>query len=335
MTGQAHDPVNRGLIPRICEALFETPLRAAETAATGEVYEVTHSFVVNYVEIYNERVQDLLVSPTTASPGPSSSTSVSSFFSSPTAPAAALSPAQPSSNPNTSTTTTNNKPPTPLRVREHPKHGPYVDGASAFRVHSFEQVQALLDLGARNRKVSSTDMNATSSRSHALFTIHYTKSKRDVVTNVVVEQTSKLNLIDLAGSENAHSAGTTGARLKEGANINKSLLTLGLVIKALATKGKALVPYRDSVLTFLLKDSLGGNSKTTMLATIRPGLTFYEESLNTLRYADRAKSIVNVVVVHEDPLTKKIRGLHEQIEMLTKELVAVCMCVCMFVCACM
>ena len=157
--------------------------------------------------------------------------------------------------------------------------------------------------------------------------------------------------------------------MKEGGSINKSLLTLGMVIKALAdragrkgaagkqvsqplfvaiclfvfhptcqgidrqnllplcphpstTTTQSVVPYRDSVLTFLLRDSLGGNSKTTMLATIRPGLTYHEETLSTLRYADRAKNIVNVAVINEDPLTKRIRELQEQIEKLTKDLLS-------------
>lgn len=135
------------------------------------------------------------------------------------------------------------------------------------------------------------------------------------------------SLVDLAGSERANSTGATGQRLKEGANINKSLTTLGKVISALAmasqvdTKkgkkgGKAdeFVPYRDSVLTWLLKDSLGGNSKTAMIAAIAPA--DYEETLSTLRYADQAKKIKNKAVVNEDPNAKLVRELKEELEML-------------------
>ena len=136
------------------------------------------------------------------------------------------------------------------------------------------------------------------------------------------------SLVDLAGSERANSTGATGQRLKEGANINKSLTTLGKVIAALATasqaegkkgkKGKAeeFIPYRASVLTWLLKDSLGGNSKTAMIAAISPADVQYEETLSTLRYADQAKKIKNKAVVNEDPNAKLVRELKEELEML-------------------
>jgi kinesin family member 1 len=140
------------------------------------------------------------------------------------------------------------------------------------------------------------------------------------------------SLVDLAGSERANSTGATGQRLKEGANINKSLTTLGKVIAALAAasqaegkkgkKGKAdeFVPYRDSVLTWLLKDSLGGNSKTAMIAAISPADVQYEETLSTLRYADQAKKIKNKAVINEDPNAKLVRELKEELEMLRGEL---------------
>lgn len=135
-------------------------------------------------------------------------------------------------------------------------------------------------------------------------------------------------MVDLAGSERANSTGATGQRLKEGANINKSLTTLGKVIAALAAasqadgkkgkKGKAedFIPYRDSVLTWLLKDSLGGNSKTAMIAAISPADVQYEETLSTLRYADQAKKIKNKAVINEDPNAKLVRELKEELEML-------------------
>lgn len=131
----------------------------------------------------------------------------------------------------------------------------------------------------------------------------------------------------MAGSERANSTGATGQRLKEGANINKSLTTLGKVISALAVasqadgkkKGKKaddFVPYRDSVLTWLLKDSLGGNSKTAMIAAISPADVQYEETLSTLRYADQAKKIKNKAVINEDPNAKLVRELKEELETL-------------------
>jgi kinesin family protein 1 len=133
-----------------------------------------------------------------------------------------------------------------------------------------------------------------------------------------------ISLIDLAGSERANSTGASGQRLKEGANINKSLTTLGKVISALATasaapaskkkKAEDFIPYRDSVLTWLLKDSLGGNSKTAMIAAISPA--DYDETLSTLRYADQAKKIKNKAVVNEDPNARMVRELKEELEML-------------------
>nr|KAG5693636.1 hypothetical protein BaRGS_014656 [Batillaria attramentaria] len=145
----------------------------------------------------------------------------------------------------------------------------------------------------------------------------------------VGEKVSKLSLVDLAGSERAQKTGAVGERLKEGSNINKSLTTLGLVISALADqsaghgkKGNKFVPYRDSVLTWLLKDNLGGNSKTVMVATISPAADNYEETLSTLRYADRAKRIVNHAVINEDPNARIIRELREEVEMLRQQLSA-------------
>ena len=141
----------------------------------------------------------------------------------------------------------------------------------------------------------------------------------------ILKQTSVMNLVDLAGSERADSTGATGDRLKEGANINKSLSALGNVIKALAdismgTKKKVNIPYRDSVLTKLLKNALGGNSKTIMIAALSPADINYDETLSTLRYADRAKNIKNKAVVNENPVDKLIRELKEENERLKKSL---------------
>ena len=206
-----------------------------------------------------------------------------------------------------------------LKVRNHPTTGPYVEDLSKLAVKDYVQIEQLMDEGSKARTVASTNMNATSSRSHAVFTIVLTITKGAGRSMV-----SKIHMVDLAGSERATATGASGQRLKEGANINKSLSTLGKVIAALAKKsdGKknTFVPYRDSVLTWLLKESLGGNSKTIMLAAISPADINFEETLSTLRYADSAKQIKNAAVVNEDPTEKLIRELQEEVERLRQML---------------
>ncbi|CAH1979369.1 unnamed protein product [Acanthoscelides obtectus] len=181
--------------------------------------------------------------------------------------------------------------------------------------------------GNKSRTVAATNMNSESSRSHAVFTIILTQTLVDTKTGVSGEKVSRMSLVDLAGSERAVKTGAVGERLKEGSNINKSLTTLGLVISKLADQSSTgsknkdkFVPYRDSVLTWLLKDNLGGNSKTVMVATISPAADNYEETLSTLRYADRAKRIVNHAVVNEDPNARIIRELTEEVETLREML---------------
>lgn len=212
-----------------------------------------------------------------------------------------------------------------LKVREHNILGPYVDGLSTLAVSSFEEIDNLMTEGNKSRTVAATNMNSESSRSHAVFSIILTCSVCDPIAAVTGEKVSKMSLVDLAGSERAVKTGAIGDRLKEGSNINKSLTTLGLVISKLADQasGKSkeqFVPYRDSVLTWLLKDNLGGNSKTVMVATISPASDNYEETLSTLRYADRAKRIVNHAVVNEDPNARIIRELREEVEQLREQL---------------
>ncbi|XP_063282202.1 kinesin-like protein KIF14 [Pelobates fuscus] len=209
-----------------------------------------------------------------------------------------------------------------LRVREHPLHGPYVEDLSTNVVSSFQDIQSWLELGNKQRATAATGMNDKSSRSHSVFTLTVTQSKTESVAGEEHDYriTSRINLVDLAGSERCVSAQTSGERLKEGVSINKSLLTLGKVISALSENSqmrkKVFIPYRDSVLTWLLKDSLGGNSKTTMIATISPALTNIEETLSTLRYAKQARLIINVAKVNEDMNTKLIRELKLEIEKL-------------------
>ncbi|KAI9608003.1 hypothetical protein H4Q26_005456 [Puccinia striiformis f. sp. tritici PST-130] len=196
-----------------------------------------------------------------------------------------------------------------LRVREHPSLGPYVEDLSKLAVQSYSNVETLMDEEIK----------------HERFTLLLTQRRKDSTTGMEGEKVSRISLVDLAGSERANSTGATGVRLKEGAQINKSLTTLGKVISALATAGSSSgpgkkkkaddhVPYRDSVLTWLLKDSLGGNSKTAMIAAISPA--DYEETLSTLRYADQAKKIKNKAVVNEDPNAKLIRELKEELDTL-------------------
>ncbi|XP_008994033.1 kinesin-like protein KIF16B isoform X9 [Callithrix jacchus] len=212
-----------------------------------------------------------------------------------------------------------------LRVREHPKEGPYVEDLSKHLVQNYGDVEELMDAGNINRTTAATGMNDVSSRSHAIFTIKFTQAKFD--SEMPCETVSKIHLVDLAGSERADATGATGVRLKEGGNINKSLVTLGNVISALADlsqdaanplakKKQVFVPYRDSVLTWLLKDSLGGNSKTIMIATISPADVNYGETLSTLRYANRAKNIINKPTINEDANVKLIRELRAEIARL-------------------
>uniref|UniRef100_A0A671V525 plus-end-directed kinesin ATPase n=1 Tax=Sparus aurata TaxID=8175 RepID=A0A671V525_SPAAU len=214
-----------------------------------------------------------------------------------------------------------------LRVREHPLMGPYVEDLSKLAVTSYTDIADLMDAGNKARTVAATNMNETSSRSHAVFTIVFTQKKHDSETDLSTEKVSKISLVDLAGSERADSTGAKGTRLKEGANINKSLTTLGKVISALAEvvsfskkkKKTDFIPYRDSVLTWLLRENLGGNSRTAMVAALSPADINYDETLSTLRYADRAKNIKCNAVINEDPNNKLVRDLKDEVSRL-KEL---------------
>ncbi|CAB3400058.1 unnamed protein product [Caenorhabditis bovis] len=261
-----------GIIPRVCNEIFT---RIKETSNDSLSFKVE----VSYMEIYNERVRDLL--------DPKKSSKA-------------------------------------LKVREHKILGPMVDGLSILAVNSFEQISNLLEEGNKSRTVAATNMNAESSRSHAVFSVILTQTLRDLENGFSGEKAAKISLVDLAGSERAGKTGAVGKRLEEGGNINKSLTTLGMVISALAertnSKKEKFIPYRDSVLTWLLKDSLGGNSRTVMIATLSPAADNYEETLSTLRYADRAKKIVNHAVINEDPNAKVIRELREEVETLRMQI---------------
>ncbi|XP_065610836.1 stAR-related lipid transfer protein 9 [Cyrtonyx montezumae] len=290
-------PASIGLTPRICEGLFSRKDDYSDQTASCRVK-------VSFLEIYNERVRDLLKQ-------------------------------------------SDHKRPYTLRVREHPETGPYVQGLSQHLVTDYKQVVELLEEGIAKRITAATHIHNASSRSHAIFTIHYTQAILE--NNLPSEIASKINLVDLAGSERADPSYCKD-RITEGANINKSLVTLGIVISTLAQNSQifsscqsintltsegesshadspstssvtgsrrpAYIPYRDSILTWLLKDSLGGNSKTIMIATISPASSSYNETMSTLRYASNAKNIINKPRVNEDANVKLIRELREEIDRL-------------------
>uniref|UniRef100_A0A087XY08 plus-end-directed kinesin ATPase n=2 Tax=Poecilia formosa TaxID=48698 RepID=A0A087XY08_POEFO len=296
----------QGIIPLLCEDLF------TKINDSNNDNSMSYSVEVSYMEIYCERVRDLL----------------------------------------------NPKNKGNLRVREHPLLGPYVEDLSKLAVTSYNDIQDLMDSGNKARTVAATNMNETSSRSHAVFNIIFTQKKHDMETDNTSEKVSKISLVDLAGSERADSTGAKGTRLKEGANINKSLTTLGKVISALAEldsapnknkkkkKVESFIPYRDSVLTWLLRENLGmqtktflnsflsecthflcqynfiiffasgGNSRTAMVAALSPADINYDETLSTLRYADRAKQIRCNAVINEDPNNRLVRELKEEVARL-------------------
>ncbi|XP_041647228.1 kinesin-like protein KIF1A isoform X12 [Cheilinus undulatus] len=281
MMGKQDVKDQQGIIPLLCEDLFTKINDNTDNS-------MSYSVEVSYMEIYCERVRDLL----------------------------------------------NPKNKGHLRVREHPLMGPYVEDLSKLAVTSYTDIQDLMDSGNKARTVAATNMNETSSRSHAVFNIIFTQKRHDAETDNTSEKVSKVSLVDLAGSERADSTGAKGTRLKEGANINKSLTTLGKVISALAEvdsgsnknkkkkKVESFIPYRDSVLTWLLRENLGGNSRTAMVAALSPADINYDETLSTLRYADRAKQIRCNAVINEDPNNRLVRELKEEVSRLKELLYA-------------
>ncbi|KAI3708036.1 hypothetical protein L2E82_37041 [Cichorium intybus] len=209
---------------------------------------------------------------------------------------------------------------TNLQLREDVKKGVYVENLTECEVHTVGDILRLLSRGSANRRVAATNMNRESSRSHSVFTcVIESRWEKDSTSNL---RFARLNLVDLAGSERQKTSGAEGERLKEAANINKSLSTLGHVIMVLVDGANARtrhVPYRDSRLTFLLQDSLGGNSKTMIIANVSPSMCSAIETLNTLKFAQRAKLIQNNAVVNEDA-SGDIMALQQQIQLLKEEL---------------
>ena len=262
-----------------------------ESRATEEGVDTTEGRIVcSYMEIYNEAVKDLLA-PAEQQNGVM---------------------AQP-----------------PLKVREHPSEGAYVANLSYFPVDTYQDVERLLSIGSKARTTKSTKANKRSSRSHAVLTVVFEQNtmRHDHGGCLVAKstKTARVHLVDLAGSERVKQTGATGATLNEASHINKSLAALGDVIKALAKAGKAqtaptssFVPYRNSTLTYLLKESLGGNSVTVMIATVSPSLDHFEETLSTLKYAERAKKMVNHVKMNSST-TQMVPSTHAEIQKLRSE----------------
>eukprot|EP00993_Chasmostoma_nieuportense_P007690 NODE_953_length_1746_cov_2.918468_g893_i0.p1 GENE.NODE_953_length_1746_cov_2.918468_g893_i0~~NODE_953_length_1746_cov_2.918468_g893_i0.p1 ORF type:complete len:421 (+),score=126.46 NODE_953_length_1746_cov_2.918468_g893_i0:372-1634(+) len=270
---------DRGITPRLCEALFEEiDLREEGTAdlqcSHGTRKKVTHSVTISFLEIYNEKVLDLLAHRRRGHSHDQA-----------------------------------------LPVMTDPVLGPVVKGLSLIRVNTWEEVEANFDRGQENRSTAATAMNDRSSRSHAVVQLNLLQTETVGVVagkELNKDRRSRMNLVDLAGSEKVAKSKVVGANLKEAIGINQSLTCLGRVIDHLI-EFKPHIPYRDSMLTSLLSDSLGGNSRTTMLAALSPAAINFEETLSTLRYASRARKIVNVVKVNEDPSAALIRELQEEL----------------------
>jgi len=254
-----------GLIPRGCETLFSHIKK--KSALKIEVD-------ASYLEIYMDKIYDLLAINESTKKKPGRTGSRKSV---------------------------RQKKRTKLPIRMNKNEGVYVEGLTTHTVHNFNDIKALMDAGLKNRTIAETGMNRMSSRSHCIFTLTV-KTEMRVKSDTALEMvTATINLVDLAGSERVKKAGGLGTRFEELKKINKSLSALGDVISSLSSKDK-YVPYKNSVLTTLLKESLGGNSKTVMIATVSPAAENFNESLNTLRYAAKVKRI----------RTTAIRNLGEQ-----------------------
>ncbi|KAI8817604.1 P-loop containing nucleoside triphosphate hydrolase protein [Fimicolochytrium jonesii] len=208
-----------------------------------------------------------------------------------------------------------------LELKEHPETGVYVKDLGTHVVKNVPEMEALMALGNKNRSVGATLMNENSSRSHSIFTVTVESSEPgpDGKDRIVA---GKLHLVDLAGSERQSKTGATGDRLHEATRINLSLSALGNCIGALVDGRSTHIPYRDSKLTRLLQDSLGGNAKTLMIATLSPASYNFDETISTLRYANRAKNIKNKPKVNEDPKDAMLKQCQEEIEKLKMALAA-------------
>ncbi|KAA8538181.1 hypothetical protein F0562_027789 [Nyssa sinensis] len=287
--GEEH---NGGIIPKVMETIF----------SRVEAMKDSTEFLirVSFIEIFKEEVFDLLdPNPLAFSKGDGGSLAK---------------PAR-----------------TPIQIRETVNGGITLAGVTEAEVRTKEEMASFLLRGSLSRATGSTNMNSQSSRSHAIFTISMEQKKvascptgaihDDVGDDILC---AKLHLVDLAGSERAKRTGADGMRFREGIHINKGLLALGNVISALGDEKKRKegghIPYRDSKLTRLLQDSLGGNCKTTMIACVSPADTNAEETLNTLKYANRARNIQNKAIINRDPVAAQMQRMRSQIEQLQAEL---------------
>uniref|UniRef100_A0A453BA40 Kinesin-like protein n=1 Tax=Aegilops tauschii subsp. strangulata TaxID=200361 RepID=A0A453BA40_AEGTS len=274
-----------GIIPQVMETIFKKA-----DAMKGDTEFLIR---VSFIEIFKEEVFDLLDDPGSV--------------------AKAAAPAR-----------------VPIQIRETANGSITLAGVTEAEVKSKEEMALHLARGSLSRATGSTNMNSQSSRSHAIFTISIEQKRTSSsaseksTSNEYDILSSKFHLVDLAGSERAKRTGADGLRLKEGIHINRGLLALGNVISALGDEKKrkegAFVPYRDSKLTRLLQDSLGGNSKTVMIACISPADSNAEETINTLKYANRARNIQNKAVINRDPVTAEMQKLRSQLEQLQSEL---------------
>ncbi|XP_010277504.1 PREDICTED: kinesin-like protein KIN-4C isoform X2 [Nelumbo nucifera] len=285
-----------GIIPKVMETIF------SRVEAKNEKTEFL--IRVSFIEIFKEEVFDLL------DPNPNVSTKAEGASLAKSAVPARV----------------------PIQIRETASGGITLAGVTEPEVRTKEEMAAFLSKGSLSRATGSTNMNSQSSRSHAIFTISMEQKKNSRCVNTLGTDDdagddilcAKLHLVDLAGSERAKRTGADGLRFKEGIHINKGLLALGNVISALGDDKKRKegghVPYRDSKLTRLLQDSLGGNSKTVMIACVSPADTNAEETLNTLKYANRARNIQNKAIVNRDPVAAQMQRMRSQIEQLQAEL---------------
>ena len=275
MMGYQQDP---GLIPRMCGAVFAVSADDVSKAST------LMSVECSYMEIYNERVIDLLDS--SGRPPPEGG----------------------------------------LRVRQHPSTGVFVEGLRKFAVAGDDEVLQLVAEGDRRRTVAATNMNAVSSRSHAILILYVSQTKTDA-SGGTSGKSARMSLVDLAGSERVSSTGAEGDTLAEGASINKSLTVLGMCLARLADasesasgKSSLPIPFRDSNLTFILNESLGGNSKTTMIAAVSPADVNADETVSTLRFAQITKRVKTKPVINENPNAKVIRELKQELSELRERL---------------
>lgn len=270
-------PDFRGVIPRACEAIFHHLSKLQSD-------EISYKVRASYLEIYNEKIRDLLADPN-----------------------------KPPNSPYGCGARANKG----IFLREAASGEVLVEGGRLWQnVTSEEECVQVLGSGVRNRAVASTAMNSESSRSHAIFTIEVTQ----VSSETMKERVSQLHLVDLAGSERQKSTLAQGDRLKESNEINKSLTSLGNVIQALVDaaqkpSGQSHIPYRDSKLTFLLKDALGGNSKTCLIATMSPAEASLAETASTLEFAKRCSAIKNAAKINEN-LTSNVKELQDEVRRL-------------------